>query len=249
MDTQTPVAAQPHPQTAYASDTRTPLAMPDPSVLTTQQLWREVASLKELTFSRMSAIEKAIEVAHQDLVRVPTDVQKAVGGLEALHNQRFESMGVRYLDRVDYVAKQHQEMEHLTSERFNAVSKQFDERDKRAELLLATSAKAVDAALAAAKQAVDKQNEAFQLSIAKSETATTKQMDGIQTTIGSLTHAFDDKINDLKDRITRNEGSDTGKREKSQSSGAMWGYVVGGIGALLGIAGFIMAMLRMGGKV
>lgn len=247
MDTQTPANVQAHPSTTY-SDTRTPLAMPDPSVLTTQQLWREVASLKELTFSRMSAIEKAIEVAHADLVRVPTDVQKAVSGLEALHNQRFDAMGIRYLDRVAYISKQLEDIEHLTAERFNAVSKQFDERDKRAELLLATSAKAVDAALAAAKQAVDKQNEAFQLSIAKSEAATTKQIDGMQSTIASLTHAFDDKINDLKDRITRNEGSDLGKKESHQSGGAMWGYVVGGIGALLGISGFIMAMLRMGGK-
>lgn len=221
----------------------------DPSILTTQQLLREIASLKELAFSRIGAVEKAIEVAHADLVRVPTDVQKEVGTLKAFHEEKFAGMSQRFADRVVNINKVLVDEEHLTYERFMAVEKQFAERDKRAELLLATSSKAMDAALAAAKSAVDKQNEAFQLSISKSEAATTKQIDGMQATILSLTKAFDDKINDLKDRITRNEGTDIGKKESRQDSGSLWGYVVGGIGAMLGIAGFIMAMLRMSGKV
>lgn len=221
----------------------------DPTALTTQLVWREVESLKELISSEISRIDKSIKVAHDDAVRVPTTIQNAIQNLKELHDEKFQSITQRIDDRVVSIDKQFADEDTLTSSKFQGVDNQFNERDKRAELLLATSSKAVDAALAAAKQAVDKQNESFQLSINKSESATTKQIDTMQSTISGLTKAFDDKITDLKDRITRNEGSDIGKKESNQSSGAMWGYVVGGIGALLGIAGFIMAMLRINGKL
>jgi len=82
----------------------------DPSSLTTQQLWREVlnlrelmearvAGIEELTKSRISAIEKSIEVAHDDLVRVPTDVQKQVGNLRDLHEEKFHAVEARFKER------------------------------------------------------------------------------------------------------------------------------------------------------
>jgi hypothetical protein len=66
-----------------------------PSEMTKEQLWREIASLKELltwriegldtkTENRAAAIEDSIKIAHDDLVRVPTEVQKQVGGLKEL---------------------------------------------------------------------------------------------------------------------------------------------------------------------
>jgi len=70
----------------------------DPSSLTTQQLWREIASLKELLMSRINSVEKAIEVAHEDLVRVPTDVQKSVITLKELHDEKFAGINQRFLD-------------------------------------------------------------------------------------------------------------------------------------------------------
>ena len=74
-------------------------ALSDPSSLTTQQLWREVLNLRELMESRISGIEKSIEVAHEDLVRVPTDVQKQVGNLKELHDEKFRSIQVQFAER------------------------------------------------------------------------------------------------------------------------------------------------------
>lgn len=247
MDAQTPANVQ-SAMSQIGGHVPGQVNIADPTVLTTQQLWREIAALKELSFTRFDSMERAIIVAHEDLVRVPTDVQKTVGTLRDLHEEKFHSTDRRIDDRVIFVSKQLVDIEHLITERFSSIQQQFGERDKRTELLSINSDKAVSAALNAAKEAVDKQNESFLLSINKSETATTKQIDGMQSTISGLTKAFDDKITDLKDRITRNEGADLGKKESSTSNGAMWGYLVGGIGALLGIAGFIMAMLRMAAK-
>jgi hypothetical protein len=74
-------------------------ATSDPSSLTTQQLWREVLNLRELLESRITGIEKSIEVAHNDLVRVPTDVQKQVGNLKELHDEKFRSIQVQFEER------------------------------------------------------------------------------------------------------------------------------------------------------
>lgn len=71
----------------------------DPSTLTTQQLWREILNLRELLETRITAIEKSIEVAHEDLVRVPTDVQKQVGNLKSLHEEKFRSVETQFAER------------------------------------------------------------------------------------------------------------------------------------------------------
>lgn len=104
----------------------------DPSALTTQQLWREIQNLKELVEARIDSIEKSIQVAHDDLVRVPTDVQKQVGNLKELIDQRFMQEGA------------------LRDEKFASVQKQFDGNKT-----------AVDAALAAVKEAGNKTESAF----------------------------------------------------------------------------------------
>ncbi len=115
----------------YPMDAQTPVNISDkvvdPSVLTTQQLWREVAVLKELLNNRIEAVEKAVKVSHDDYVRVPTDVQKYVGALERLHEEKF-----------------------------NSVEKQFKERDTRVYQTATDTKLAVDAALQAAEKAVGK---------------------------------------------------------------------------------------------
>jgi hypothetical protein len=111
----------------------------DPSALATQQVWREVGSLKELVFSRLEAIETSIRVAHEDLVRVPTDVQKQVGNLKELIDLKF--------DGVNNLIEQEGQ---LRDEKFSGVQRQFE-----------SNKVAVDAALSAQKEAAGKQEASF----------------------------------------------------------------------------------------
>jgi len=104
----------------------------DPTALTTAQVQREVASLKELLEARVEAVEKGIIIAHDDLVRVPTEVQKQVGNLRELHEQKFTEQAA------------------LRDEKFASVQKQFDGNKT-----------AVDAALAAVKEAGNKTEAGF----------------------------------------------------------------------------------------
>lgn len=215
------------------------IALSDPSILTTQQLWREIASLKELVSQEIEGVKEAVKVAHDDLVRVPTEVQRAVAALEKLHEEKFKCVDVWQNTRVISIDKRFDDLSTLTFEKFSGVEKQFKERDIRTDQSAVQTKVAVDAALQAAKEAFNKQNETFTISINKSEAATNKIIDQQAVLIVSMTKAFDDKIDDMKERMTRMEqlaaaqiGASTGRKD-------LWGYAVGAIMLLIAVITFM----------
>ena len=173
--------------------------VPDPTTLTTQQLQREVAALRDILESRLDGMDKAI-----------TLIQRAV-------------------DRSPTIAEIYAEFR----EKFNSVQTQFTERDTRTEQTSRDSKVAVDAALQAAKEAVGEQNKSSALAIAKSEAATTKQIDQIGTIISTMERAFNDKISDMKDRMTFVQGHAKGGSD-------IWGYILGAAAVLIALAAVII---------
>lgn len=189
----------------------TRILVADPSALTTQQLWREIQNLKELLETRISSIEKSIEVAHEDLVRVPTDVQKQVGNLKELHEEKFRSIEV-----------------------------QFRERDVRVEQTSRDTKTAVDAALAAQEKAVGKQNESFSLSTAKSEESFTKQIDALFQLLQTNTKSIETQIGELKDRLNRGEGRGEGTKETKTTQQDTNKYVLAVLALIFTIVAFFI---------
>lgn len=185
------------------------IPVPDPSVLTTQNLHRELASLKEALETRLAAMDKATELLNENVTRVPTDVDKAIAHLQSLHDEKFSS-----------------------------VDKQFKERDTRTDKIAELNQKAIDAALQAAKEAVGKQNEASSMSIAKSEAATKEKIDQQGILLQTETRGLTKRLDDLKERLDRGEGS-----HKGRSDG--YGVVAGVIGILIGLAGVITAIISL----
>lgn len=171
---------------------------PDPTVLTTQGLMREIGGLKELLITRMECQEENITHIREHLNERGLAIAAGVGHLQVLHQEKFEG-----------------------------IEKQFKERDVRTEQAAIATKIAVDAALQAQKEAAGAQNESNAAAIAKSEAATTKQIDGIIALLNGGMKALDEKIVDLKGRIDRGDGKSTGH-------GETWGYIVAGI-VVLGI--------------
>lgn len=159
------------------------IPVPDPSALTTALTQREVAALKEIIDTRIDAMDKAIALLQAFADKSPTTaaVAQSVESLEKLHAEKFKS-----------------------------IETQFKERDTRTEQMAKVSDLAVNAAFAAAKEAVGEQNKSNALSIAKSEAATAKQIDGILSSIITATKTSDDKFADLKDRLTAVESQKKG---------------------------------------
>lgn len=182
--------------------------VPDPTLLTGQLIAREVGMLRELLETRLNAMDKAMALFQESITRVPTDVDKQVGHLKQLHEEKFDG-----------------------------VQKQFSERDVRVEQTSRDSKVAIDAALQAAKEAVGQQTQASDRAIAKSETATSKQLDQLAVQIQTETRALDGKIGDLKERLTLIEGRGSGMASS-------WGVAVAVIGAALGVGGLVLALTR-----
>lgn len=163
--------------------------------------------------TRLAAIDKATELFTENLSRVPTDTDKQVGHLKELHDERFASVAKELVALSDGIAKQ------------------FAERDVRTDAAAIGTAKAVDAALQAQKEAAGSTNDANKEAIAKSEANTTKLIDGINTLLASNVKATDEKINDLKGRLDRGEGITRGGQEQRTEKRADTGTLLA-IGAL-----------------
>lgn len=116
-------------------------------------------------------------------------------------------------------------LQNLFEERFKSIDLQFGDRDK-----------AVGAALQAQKEAAAAQNTANLAAALKSESAFTKQIDQMQMIINAIAKATDEKIDDLKTRLTLGEGTRKG-------IGEGWGIIVaaGGLatGILIAVAAYI----------
>lgn len=133
--------------------------IPDPTVLTTEQLHREIAAAKEAISIEMD-------------------------GLRGVIDARF--------DKVDL--------------RFGLLDGQ------RIEQKVDTNA-AVDAALVAQKEAVKEQTAASDRAIAKSEAATSKQLEQLGTTFTTAIAGVTTTLADLKERVSRIESVKVGGRE------------------------------------
>lgn len=208
---------------ASASQAKDLRPIPDPSTLTTAQINREVAGLREILEARMDGMDARFVQLHVEFDKVPVFAGKIVQNLKELHGEKFQS-----------------------------IQTQFTERDTRTEQTSRDSKVAVDAALSAAKEAVSAQTIASQREILKSETATTKQIDSILSLIQSNTKASDDKIDSIKSLImAATKASDekttaitNGLNEKISSlerqmalidgrgagMSSLWGFIVGAIG-------------------
>jgi hypothetical protein len=177
--------------------------VPDPTVLTTAALLREIASLREILEQRLN-------------------------GIDARNAQFHEAFKI-----MEYAKRTLVEADNTYQEKFRSIDIQFAERDKRLEQTSRDSKTAVDAALQAAKEAVEKQNQSSALAIAKSETSTLKQIDSIGTQMADMRRALDDKSEDLKERLTRLEAIAVGGKGLKDEGRANLSIVISVAGLVL----------------
>jgi hypothetical protein len=167
----------------------------DWTLFTTQQL----TSLREILDARLDAMDKANVVLSETVNRTPTAIQTAIANLRDVYDERFHSVQTQLVDRTATL-----------DQRFASIAQQFTERDVRTDQAATASASALAAALQAAKEAVFEQAQAAAKAAEKTELSFTKQIDQIQLQIKTSGDASNDRIAELKERIDRGEGQDTG---------------------------------------
>lgn len=206
--------------------------VPDPTALTSQQLFRELGALRAIIETRLDGMDKALEVFQKDRDKSRADIEGRLQSVRELLSERFKGIELQ----------------------FEGIQLQFKERDTRVEQTARDSKTAVDAALQAAKEAVEKQNAASSQAAQKSEGAFTKQIDQLAELFRNGTKSLEDKItiankvNDdkqsaINDRITRIEAIALGARTAKGDSSDSTLMIVAVIGALVGVAGVVIAVL------
>jgi hypothetical protein len=144
--------------------------VPDPTILTTQQLLRELAALEDKTTARLegvrnaldarlAAMDRAQELFNTDLKRVPSDTDKQVTHLSTLVHEKFQSVQVQLTAFAD-----------LQKEQFHSVATQFHERDVRVDQAAKDTRSAVDAALQAAALTLDEKFHSIQTQFVERDT-------------------------------------------------------------------------------
>ncbi len=225
---------------------------PDPTLRTMQLVDKAVANLKveletrfDAVATRFEGMDKASQLLHDDYVRVPTVVDRAILNLRELilsEIDKTRTVAAERLARVDTVFDSHElaiaaalsaqqkaaddatamlrsEIDKLgavSSERFTRIDTQFTERDKRTEQLSLADKTAVAAALQAAKEAVGAQNASNSIAISKSENSTAESIKQLQTLFTTANTSMDEKINDVKSRLDRGEGGAASARDTRQ---------------------------------
>lgn len=220
----------------------------DPTPLTTQQLLRENLWLRELIEARIKGIEGRME-ASDEAVRLL---------------QRFADRTPTTMDVGNLVER----LREVTFQKFEGIKTQLMERDAATEKASKDVKSAVDAAFAAAKEAVGEQNKSNAAAINKSETGFTKLIDGLNEVIKTTVKGVDDKIADIKERITIIESKTSVSDPSSAiaiaelkasvhrlssvtdiSSGrgagmtALWGLILGGVVAGAAVIGSVVAIV------
>lgn len=130
-------------------------------------------------------------------------------------------------------------------------STQFSMLDARTAEQKQDTTNALNAALAAQKEAVAAQTASSEKSITKSETATIERIKAVETLLSASTRASDDKIDDLKSRIVAIEAVKLGTVEgaaavhsSSNDTRAIIAIGVSVVLALIALASVLVAVLK-----
>jgi len=199
---------------------------PDPTLLTTEQLLREVSSLRtyvdgqvKILEERLSGIDTATILRRETSDMIERGIGEKIGHLRELVEEKFESIAI-----------------------------QFKERDTRSERESRDNKVAVDAAFAAQKEAASEQNKSNTLAIDKSEKATAETLNKQSELFKTTTDALRDQVNDLKLTVERMQALVNGglaqrveTRASTNDNRAIFATIATSVFLFLAVVGFIIS--------
>lgn len=210
------------------------LPVPDPTVLTTQAVDRAIGSYREVMEARLGGMDRATELVALSIAETRQGATEKITGLVG-------EIGRREVAQREIIVAEIRRVSDVSSERFDAVRTQFNERDTRTEQAAQESRISLDAALAAAKEAVSEQNKANALAIGKSEDATKERLDALALLMTTSVKSLEDKIGDVKSRLDRGEGRTGGQDDSRDDRRVNVGQIMLALSVLIAAVGLFVA--------
>jgi len=194
---------------------------PDPTVLTTQALQREIEATRDRFNDNADLTRQVLEERIDCLEHEAQALRKELEAGPA---------------RREYAINK---LKELVDEKFTAINARFAERDLRSNASQLSNKEAISAALTAVKE-----------TNSKSESAFTKQVDQLMALIYSAQKGADEKIDDVKERLTIMESRNIGAKEEAttlkqqgRDNTAIWAFGVAAIATAIAILNFIAIRL------
>ena len=179
-----------------------------------------VRNLREIVNAGFSARDEAVRLLHEDMVRVPTLLDRVEAKIVDLFDAR------------------------LLAQR-ELIDQKFAELEKRSKDLDEARATALIAALAAAKELVGVQSTSSSQMIAAANANFTKQIDGMQTAFSGQLKASEDRYTDLKERFTAIAATMEGTQTYRENRRGEIGTILGVVGALAFVAAAVFGGISL----
>lgn len=191
---------------SFASTLPPRAALTDVRSLTTEQLYREIENLRQLIDTRVNSVYAMVETIKEQRAPLITLMDTKADFLHEKHQTSLESWSRLHEERARTL-----DGKFLTiDEKFKGIALIFDERKQQLSQATTASNLAISAAFEAGEKANDKASVAFQ-----------KRMDELGESIQHGNKTTDDKINDLKDRVTgieqRSQGANMARASNQET--------------------------------
>lgn len=210
--------------------------VPDPTVMTTQQLTNAINCQRDLFETRLQAIDESVSLLHEITKPEVWGVLKT----------KIENLEKRVDHKYVETAADIGHLRDLHSEKIKGIEKRFEtqfiESDKRHDQLALADSTAITTALQAQKEAANETQKTSSLAITKSETATADSIKQLQALFQEAISGLNTQVLDVKSRLDKGEGQGLGDRaahadhrmEKHDSSARMFAIIAIVISALIG---------------
>jgi hypothetical protein len=167
--------------------------------------------------TRLEAMDKATDLQHQDMVRVPTLLMQAIGNLRDLLHQEMMtieaslkgelaknavSAGERFDGSIAVVNEKITSLANVTTQQFKSIDDKFAEKDK-----------AVSVGLSAQKESATAQQDSNNTATRKMEDNFTKLLDQGRDLLAEVRRNTETQITDIKSRLDKGEGRTGGGRD------------------------------------
>jgi hypothetical protein len=182
------------------------VASPELALLAVNGLRAELNIKFDSIHATLNAMEKAVTLQHDDLVRVPTDVQKTTSALREL----MEAKQLFIDGKLDKIAEVFTEkisgMTSVVTERIKSLADVTTQQFKSIEDKFAEKDKAVSVGLSAQKESAAAQQSSNMDAQTKMESNFTKLLDQGRELLGEVRRNTELQINDIKSRLDKGEG-------------------------------------------
>lgn len=183
--------------------------------------WTPIPDPTKLT---ADLVEKAREDIHREMDFLRTRLEQKADFVQQLLSQRLDAIDTATVLLQDWRETLPRRLnEALTAyqnvveqrfqvimEKFQTITIQFEERDTRARGDAVATKTAVDAAFQAQRDMVAAQNANIAQALSRIELQSQKQIEQLVTLLQTTTGSTNDKVDDLKERLTLIEGRTAG---------------------------------------